>query len=170
MGAQIDSDDGHAPLRITRSDSCAESRIGRRLPAPRSRPACFLPDCWRRAQRRSKSRIPRATTASSRCALSAPNWSARATAVSIRADRSFNPLDAYVPGDSSSAAFFLCAAAIFPESNLVHRRSAAESHAFGAARCAHRDGLPRLHAASRGAAWRTGRNHCARCRERAATL
>jgi 3-phosphoshikimate 1-carboxyvinyltransferase len=28
-------------------------------------------------------------------------------------------LEAYVPGDSSSAAFFLCAASIFPESNLV---------------------------------------------------
>jgi 3-phosphoshikimate 1-carboxyvinyltransferase len=29
------------------------------------------------------------------------------------------PLEAYVPGDSSSAAFFLCAASIFPDSNLV---------------------------------------------------
>ncbi len=39
--------------------------------------------------------------------------------VSIRGGQSLQPLDAYVPGDSSSAAFFLCAAAIFPESNLV---------------------------------------------------
>jgi 3-phosphoshikimate 1-carboxyvinyltransferase len=30
-----------------------------------------------------------------------------------------HPLDAFIPGDSSSAAFFLCAAAIFPDSNLV---------------------------------------------------
>ena len=30
-----------------------------------------------------------------------------------------HPLEAFIPGDSSSAAFFLCAAAIFPESNLV---------------------------------------------------
>ncbi len=30
-----------------------------------------------------------------------------------------HPAEAYVPGDMSSAAFFLCAASIFPESNLV---------------------------------------------------
>src|SRR5262249_51167221 len=39
--------------------------------------------------------------------------------VSILGGQILKPLDAYVPGDSSSAAFFLCAAAIFPESNLV---------------------------------------------------
>lgn len=39
--------------------------------------------------------------------------------VSIEGGQSLQGLEAYVPGDSSSAAFFLCAAAIFPESNLV---------------------------------------------------
>ena len=39
--------------------------------------------------------------------------------VSIQGGQSLHALEAYVPGDSSSAAFFLCAAAIFPESNLV---------------------------------------------------
>ncbi len=39
--------------------------------------------------------------------------------VTIAGGQSLHPLDAFVPGDSSSAAFFLCAAAIFPESNLV---------------------------------------------------
>ena len=38
---------------------------------------------------------------------------------SIVGGQSLHPLDAYVPGDISSAAFFLCAASIFPESNLV---------------------------------------------------
>jgi 3-phosphoshikimate 1-carboxyvinyltransferase len=39
--------------------------------------------------------------------------------VSIAGGQTLQPLQAYVPGDISSAAFFLCAAAIFPESNLV---------------------------------------------------
>ncbi len=39
--------------------------------------------------------------------------------VSIRGGQSLRAVDATVPGDISSAAFFLCAAALFPESNLV---------------------------------------------------
>jgi 3-phosphoshikimate 1-carboxyvinyltransferase len=39
--------------------------------------------------------------------------------VIIAGGHALHPLDAFIPGDSSSAAFFLCAAAIFPESNLV---------------------------------------------------
>ncbi len=39
--------------------------------------------------------------------------------VSIQGGQNAQPLEAYVPGDISSAAFFLSAAAIFPESNLV---------------------------------------------------
>ena len=40
-------------------------------------------------------------------------------AVSIVSGQTLHPLEAFVPGDISSAAFFLCAATIFPESNLV---------------------------------------------------
>jgi 3-phosphoshikimate 1-carboxyvinyltransferase len=39
--------------------------------------------------------------------------------VTIVGGQVLHPLDGFIPGDSSSAAFFLCAAAIFPESNLV---------------------------------------------------
>ena len=39
--------------------------------------------------------------------------------VSIQGRQTLRPLEAAVPGDISSAAFFLCAAALFPESNLV---------------------------------------------------
>src|SRR5271166_8793 len=39
--------------------------------------------------------------------------------VTIAGGQMLHPLEAFIPGDSSSAAFFLCAAAIFPESNLV---------------------------------------------------
>ena len=41
------------------------------------------------------------------------------TVVSIRGGQQLHSLEAYVPGDMSSAAFFLCAASIFPDSNLV---------------------------------------------------
>ena len=39
--------------------------------------------------------------------------------VNIEGGQPLRPLEAFVPGDISSAAFFLCAASIFPESNLV---------------------------------------------------
>src|ERR1019366_2525606 len=39
--------------------------------------------------------------------------------VTIEGGQALHPLEAYIPGDISSAAFFLCAAAVFPESNLV---------------------------------------------------
>jgi 3-phosphoshikimate 1-carboxyvinyltransferase len=39
--------------------------------------------------------------------------------VSIRGGQRLHAIEAMVPGDASSASFFLCAAAMFPESNLV---------------------------------------------------
>ncbi len=39
--------------------------------------------------------------------------------ISIRGGQKLTGIDAEVPGDLSSAAFFLCAAALFPQSNLV---------------------------------------------------
>lgn len=39
--------------------------------------------------------------------------------VSLRGGQKLQAIEALVPGDISSAAFFLCAAALFPESNLV---------------------------------------------------
>lgn len=39
--------------------------------------------------------------------------------VSIQGGQQLHPLEVTIPGDISSAAFFLCAASIFPESNLV---------------------------------------------------
>lgn len=39
--------------------------------------------------------------------------------VTLRGGQSLKAIEGYIPGDISSAAFFLCAAALFPESNLV---------------------------------------------------
>lgn len=41
------------------------------------------------------------------------------TRVSIEGGQQLRAIEAYVPGDMSSAAFFLCAAALFPDANLV---------------------------------------------------
>ena len=41
------------------------------------------------------------------------------TSVSIAGGQELKAIEAYVPGDLSSAAFFLCASALFPESNLI---------------------------------------------------
>lgn len=41
------------------------------------------------------------------------------TRVSLAGRQPLKAIEAYVPGDLSSAAFFLCAAALFPESNLI---------------------------------------------------
>jgi 3-phosphoshikimate 1-carboxyvinyltransferase len=41
------------------------------------------------------------------------------SSISIQGGQPLRPLQALVPGDISSAAFFLCAAAVFPASNLV---------------------------------------------------
>ncbi|MDT8070912.1 MAG: 3-phosphoshikimate 1-carboxyvinyltransferase [Terriglobia bacterium] len=41
------------------------------------------------------------------------------TRVSVAGRGPLKAIEAYVPGDLSSAAFFLCAAALFPESNLI---------------------------------------------------
>ena len=43
----------------------------------------------------------------------------RGTQVQIRGGQPLSPISATIPGDISSAAFFLCAAALFPDSNLV---------------------------------------------------
>lgn len=39
--------------------------------------------------------------------------------ITLRGGQKLSPIEAAVPGDISSAAFFLCAAALFPDSNLV---------------------------------------------------
>ena len=43
----------------------------------------------------------------------------RGNAVSIRGEQKLHAIDAAIPGDISSAAFFLCAAALFPASQLI---------------------------------------------------
>ena len=57
--------------------------------------------------------------ANSLCEPSAQRSSARLTRSRSSAARNCRAIEAAVPGDMSSAAFFLCAAALFPDSNLI---------------------------------------------------
>lgn len=118
MGANISSEDGHAPLRIK----------GGRL-----RSIDYKPQV---ASAQVKSSLlfaglladgetiveePVRTRDHGEVALQAfgAQISRNRNRVSIKGGQQLQAIEAAVPGDISSAAFFLCAAALFPDSNLV---------------------------------------------------
>ena len=118
MGAQVDSVDGHAPLRIN----------GTRLrgitycpPVASAQVKTCLLFAGLLADGTTTVEEAHATRDHGELALTAfgADLERSRNTVSIRGGQILKPLEAYVPGDSSSAAFFLCAAAVFPDSNLV---------------------------------------------------
>ena len=118
MGAEITATDDHAPLRI------AGSRLHGIEYAPPVASAqvktCLL-FAGLLADGLTVVEEPTGTRDHGELALRAfgVEVSRTGNAVSIAGGQTLHPLEAFVPGDSSSAAFFLCAAAIFRESNLV---------------------------------------------------
>ncbi len=118
MGAEITAHDDHAPLII----------IGTRLkgieytpPVASAQVKTCLLFAGLLAEGTTVVNEPTRTRDHGELALRAfgAEVSRKGNAVSIAGGQALRPLEAYIPGDSSSAAFFLCAAAIFPESNLV---------------------------------------------------
>ncbi len=118
MGAEITAHDDHAPLMI----------VGTRLkgieyapPVASAQVKTCLLFAGLLAEGTTVVNEPTRTRDHGELALRAfgAEVSRNANAVSIVGGQALHPLEAYIPGDSSSAAFFLCAAAIFPESNLV---------------------------------------------------
>jgi 3-phosphoshikimate 1-carboxyvinyltransferase len=118
MGATISSQDGHAPLRIQ----------GGRLRAIEYQPAVASAQVKSSllfaglfADGETSIEEPLRTRDHGELALRA--FGARVdrtrNRASIQGGQTLTAIDAVVPGDISSAAFFLCAAALFPESNLV---------------------------------------------------
>lgn len=118
MGAQIDSLDGHAPLRISGGRL---NGISYRPPVASAQVKTCLLFAGLLAEGTTTVEEAHATRDHGELALRAfgVELERSRSTVSIRGGQTLTPLQAYVPGDSSSAAFFLCAAAIFPESNLV---------------------------------------------------
>ncbi|HKD83922.1 MAG TPA: 3-phosphoshikimate 1-carboxyvinyltransferase [Terriglobales bacterium] len=118
MGAKISSDDGRAPLRID----------GGKLHAIDYRPAvasaqvktCVL---FAGLLALGKTTVHEHARTRDHGELALRAFGAEVersqNAVSVTGGQLLRPLEAFVPGDISSAAFFLCAASIFPESNLV---------------------------------------------------
>jgi 3-phosphoshikimate 1-carboxyvinyltransferase len=119
MGAEIHAADGDcAPLRITGTKLHG---IEYRPPVASAQVKTSLLFAGLLAEGKTVVEEPSRTRDHGELALRAfdAKVDRKQNTVTIQGGQALHPLEAYVPGDISSAAFFLCAAAIFPESNLV---------------------------------------------------
>ena len=118
MGAEITATDDHAPLQIT---GTRLKGIDYAVPVASAQVKTCLLFAGLLADGQTTVEEPTRTRDHGELALRA--FGAEVTrsrnSVTIAGGQALHPLEAFIPGDSSSAAFFLCAAAIFPESNLV---------------------------------------------------
>ena len=118
MGAEITATDDHAPLSIT---GTRLHGIAYAPPVASAQVKTCLLFAGLLADGLTEVEEPTRTRDHGELALRAfgAELSRTGNAVSIAGGQTLHPLEAFIPGDSSSAAFFLCAAAIFRESNLV---------------------------------------------------
>jgi 3-phosphoshikimate 1-carboxyvinyltransferase len=118
MGARLTLTEGHAPLTI---EGCALKAIDYTMPVPSAQvKSCIL---LAGLQTAGVTTVREAvhTRDHSELALRAFGAQVERTLdlVSISGPQKLHAIEAAVPGDISSAAFFFCAAALFPGSNLV---------------------------------------------------
>ncbi len=118
MGAQLDLTDGHAPVTITGAPLKA---IDYTTPIPSAQVKTALLFAGLQAQGTTTVREAVRTRDHGELALRAFGAHVDRTkhSVSIAGGQQLRAIEATVPGDLSSAAFFLCAAALFPGSNLI---------------------------------------------------
>jgi 3-phosphoshikimate 1-carboxyvinyltransferase len=118
MGADIVATDDHAPLRITGTKL---KGITYQVPVASAQVKTCLLFAGLLAAGQTTVEEPTRTRDHGELALRAfgAEVSRSRNSITIVGGQPLHPLEAYIPGDSSSAAFFLCAAAIFPQSNLV---------------------------------------------------
>ena len=118
MGAQVDLTDGHAPMTI---HGGALQGTDFATPIASAQVKSCLLFAGLQAQGVTTVHEPVRTRDHGELALRAFGAELTRTrdSVTIHGGQSLQAIDAIVPGDLSSAAFFLCAAAIFSESNLV---------------------------------------------------
>src|SRR5271157_1283967 len=119
MGAKIDSADGAcAPLRIMGTKLHG---IEYQVPVASAQVKTCLLFAGLLAEGQTTVEEPSRTRDHGEVALRAfgAKVDRQRNAITIQGGQALHPLEAVIPGDSSSAAFFLCAAAILPESNLV---------------------------------------------------
>jgi 3-phosphoshikimate 1-carboxyvinyltransferase len=118
MGAQISSQEGKPPLKI---QGGALKAIDYMMPVASAQVKTCLLFAGLFADGESRVEEPLRTRDHGEVALRAfgAKLERNGNAVKIRGGQKLRGLEARVPGDLSSAAFFLCAAALFPGSQLV---------------------------------------------------
>ncbi|HME32195.1 MAG TPA: 3-phosphoshikimate 1-carboxyvinyltransferase [Terriglobales bacterium] len=119
MGAKIDSADGGcAPLRIKGTNLHG---IEYQVPVASAQVKTCVLFAGLLAESQTTVEEPSRTRDHGEVALRAfgAKIDRQRNALTIQGGQSLHPLEGYIPGDTSSAAFFLCAATMFPESNLV---------------------------------------------------
>ena len=118
MGARIELTEGHAPIRI---EGTTLRGIDYTTPIPSAQVKTALLFAGLQAQGTTTVREAVRTRDHGELALRAfgAQVDRSLDAVSIAGGQTLTAIDAIVPGDISSAAFFLCAAALFPGSNLI---------------------------------------------------
>jgi 3-phosphoshikimate 1-carboxyvinyltransferase len=118
MGAEIILTDGHAPVTVRGGFLTG---IDYTTPVPSAQVKTSLLVAGLQAEGVTTVRESVRTRDHGELALRAfgAELSRTLDSVSINGKQSLKAIDTIVPGDISSAAFFLCAAALFPESNLV---------------------------------------------------
>jgi 3-phosphoshikimate 1-carboxyvinyltransferase len=122
MGAQIESQDGKPPLRITGGSLKA---IDYKMPVASAQVKSCVLFAGLFAHNETRVEEPLRTRDHTEVALRAFGVNVeRKTAgagseIRIRGGQRLQGVDARIPGDLSSAAFFLCAAGLFPQSELA---------------------------------------------------
>jgi 3-phosphoshikimate 1-carboxyvinyltransferase len=118
MGARIELTSGHAPVTIHGTKLNA---IEYATPMPSAQVKSAVLFAGLQTAGRTTVREQVRTRDHSELALRAFGATIERTleSVSIDGPQQLDGIDATVPGDISSAAFFLCAAALFPDSNLI---------------------------------------------------
>jgi 3-phosphoshikimate 1-carboxyvinyltransferase len=118
MGASIRTTDGHAPLHVASSRLHGIDYV---TPVPSAQvKSCVL---FAGALADGATSVDEAVRTRDHGEIALKAFGAhverRANRVTVRGGAKFSAIEAVVPGDISSAAFLLCAAALFPHSNLV---------------------------------------------------
>jgi 3-phosphoshikimate 1-carboxyvinyltransferase len=118
MGAKVEATEGHAPLSISGGKLRG---VDYRLPVASAQVKTCVLFAALFASGETSVEEPLRTRDHGELALRAfgAELSRAKNRVSIAGGQQLAAIEAFVPGDLSSAAFFLCAAALFPDSNLV---------------------------------------------------
>jgi 3-phosphoshikimate 1-carboxyvinyltransferase len=118
MGAGIETTEGHAPLRVHGGTLQA---IHYTTPVPSAQvKSCVL---FAGAFADGETSVDEAVRTRDHGEIALKAFGAkverRENRVTVQGGTKLHPIEAVIPGDTSSAAFFLCAAALFPQSSLV---------------------------------------------------